>query len=149
VNKCGLFAGAIATLVAATGASFAQHASTVANTKPVSAVPSPVPHPPVAPAHTLVTPARNAICLATPAPAANTVGTMHDLGGGGAAKPGPAGTGHMRPDAQHAPSAPLTPRGALSGSQMGRPVTGAAMLGGAATHARPAAIGHNNASIKH
>ncbi len=153
VNRFGLFVGAIATLVAATSPGFAQHASTVGNTKPLLAGSSPalVTRPPVGPAHASGAPARNAIGLATPAAAANPAGPTHDPGGGatiGAAKPGPAGIGHSRPDGQHAPAAPLLAKGTLHGSQMGRPATGAAMLGGAATHAQPAAIGHNNASVK-
>jgi hypothetical protein len=144
VNRCGLFAGAIATLVAAASPGFAQHPSLVGNTKP----PALITHPPVAPAHAPGTPARNAIGLATPP----TTGAMHEPGGGvntGAARQGPSGVGHTHPDAQRAPAAPLATGGALHGSQMGRPLTGAAMLGGAATHARPASIGHNNASVKH
>jgi hypothetical protein len=154
VKRCGLFAGVIAALVAATSTGFAQHPSPVANTKPLPAAPSPalVAHPPVAPAHGLGTPARNAIGLAAPAAAANPVGTMREPGVGaniGAARPGPAGLGQTRPNPQPAAAAPLTARGALHGSQMGRPMTGAAMLGGAATHAPTATIGHNNASVKH
>jgi hypothetical protein len=147
VNRFGLIAGVIVTLTAATTTCFAQHA---AKPKPVAArsPPATVAHPLVAATHALVAPTRNAIGL----PAAGTVGTTHGPGAGAGintAKPGAVSVGGARPDAQHAPAAAITASGALSGSHMGRPVTGAAMLGGGATHAPSAMIGHNNASIKH
>jgi hypothetical protein len=154
VNRFGLIAGAIVTLTAAASTCFAQHASPVAKPKPVPARPAPatVTHPLVAGNHVLVAPPRNAIGLPAASPAAGTVGAMHGPGAGAninAAKPGAVSVGDVRSGAQHAPATPITAKGALSGSQMGRPVTGAAMLGGGATHAPSAVIGHNNASIKH
>jgi hypothetical protein len=94
-----------------------------------------------------VAPARNAIGLEAPSPPANTIETMHGPGVGGSkissAKTGPVGIGGIRQDAQHGAASPLFAKGALSGSQMGRPTTGAAMLGGGATHAPTAVIGHS------
>jgi hypothetical protein len=153
-KRFGMIAAAIAILAATTNAGLAQSATTAAKPKPSPAQPAPaaaVTHPPVA--APLVAPTRNAIGLPTPSPAANTIGAAHGPGPGSpnvaAAKPGPVGTGGVRPDAQHAPASPLTAKVGLSGSQMGRPTTGAAMLGGSATHAPSAVIGHSNASVKH
>jgi hypothetical protein len=141
-------AGAIAILAAATTTGLAQPASqTPAGT--AKAPVAPVTHPTIAPTSTVVAPARNAIGLPAPSPAAKNIGPVHGPGQGGpdvnAAKSGTFGVG-IGSGAQHAPMA--TAKGTLSGSQMGRPVTGAAKLGGGATHAPNAVIGHN-VSTKH
>jgi hypothetical protein len=73
---------------------------------------------------------------------------MHGPGLGGPNINTAKSIGGIPPDAQHAQAPPFTAKGALSGSQMGRPTTGAAMLGGGATHAPTAVIGHS-ASAKH
>jgi hypothetical protein len=106
-----------------------------------------VTHPPVAAISTFVAPARNAIGLPAPSPAANNIGAVHGPGRGGpnidAAKPGSVSIGGIRSDAPHTQVVPLTAKGALNGSQMRHSATGAAMLGGGATHAPSAVIGHN------
>lgn len=143
MTRFGLIASVIALSAAATSAGLAQHASA-----PQS--PATVTHPPAVATH--AAPARNAIGLPAASPAANTTGPMHgpglDAPGVNAAKAGPAGVGGIHSVVPHVSAAPLTAKGALNGSQMGHPVTGAAILGGGATHAPTAVIGHN-ASGKH
>jgi hypothetical protein len=151
VNSFRSTAAAVALLAAATSTGLAQHASPTAAVKPKPAVASQsattVAHPTIAPAPAVVAPARNAIGLPTPKPAANNVGAVHGPGQVGpnvnAAKPGALGIGGIGSATPHAPTVPLTAKGTLSGSQMGRPATGGAMLGGGATHAPSAVIGHN------
>jgi hypothetical protein len=60
-----------------------------------------------------------------------------------AAKPGSVSIGGIRSDAPHTQLVPLTAKGALNGSQMRHSATGAAMLGGGATHTPSAVIGHD------
>ncbi len=66
---------------------------------------------------------------------------MHGPGldgpGVNAAKTGPVGVGGIHSVVPNVSAAPLTARGALNGSQMGRPATGAAMLGEAPRMRRP------------
>jgi hypothetical protein len=131
----------VAILAAATSAGFAQRAP------PRPAPPSleTVTHPPVAAIPT--SPARNALGLPAPSRATNNIGAVHGPGHGGpnidAAKPGSVSIGGIRSDTYHAQVVPLTAKGALNGSQMEHSATGAAMLGGGATHAPPAVIGPN------
>jgi hypothetical protein len=156
LNRFGLIAGVIAISAAATSVALAQHASSAPaeKAKSVAAPQSPatVTHPPAPATHTLAAPARNAIGLPAPNPASNTTAPMHGPGLDGpninAAKTGPVGVGGVHSVVPHVSAAPLTAKGALNGSQMGHPGTGAAMLGGGATHAPSAVIGHN-ASPKH
>jgi hypothetical protein len=109
-------------------------------------------HPTAASPSAVVAPTRNAIGLPAAGTAANTIGAPHGPGQGGpntnAAKPPMPGAPGSHSVTPHAAVAPLTAKGTLSGSQMGRPPTGAAMLGGSATHA-PAAVIGRNASPKH
>jgi hypothetical protein len=156
LNRFGLIAGVMATLAAATSTGAAQHVSPTpgANAKSLAAPQSPATamHSPALPTHTLGAPARNAVGLPAATPAANTTGPMRGSGLNGAnfnaANTGPVSVGGIRSVVPHAPAAPLTARGSLNGSQMGRPATGAAVLGGGATHAPNAVIGHN-VSAKH
>jgi hypothetical protein len=153
LNRFVLITGAIAILAAATSAGFAQRAppGPVAKAKPLPAPPSPVTHPAVAAIPTLVAPARNAIGLPAPSPAANGIGAAHGPGHGGpnidAAKPSSVSIGGIRSDASHAQVVPLKANGTLNGSRMGHSATGAAMLGGGATHA-PSAVIDPNASTR-
>jgi hypothetical protein len=148
-----LTAGVIAILVAVTSAGVAQQASSTAGAKakPFIAPQPPATvtqHPTVASPSTVVAPARNAIGLPAAGTAANTLGASHGPGGQGgptisAAKPSTPGAPSFHSVTAHAPAAPLIAKGSLSGTQMGRPATGAAMLGGSATHAPAAMIGRN------
>jgi hypothetical protein len=137
----------VAILAAATSAGFAQRAPPASAAKARPAPPSleTVTHPPVAAIPT--SPARNAIGLPAPSRATNNIGAVHGPGHGGpnidAAKPGSVSVRGIRSDTYHAQVVPLTAKGALNGSQMGHSATGAAMLGGGATHAPPAVIGPN------
>jgi len=155
LNTFRLTAGVIAILAAATSTVLAQQASSTAAAK---AKPFVAPQSPAMAAHPTATstsagaPARNAIGLPPAGTAANTIGAPHGPGQGGpninAAKPPMPGAPGLHSVAPHAPPAPLAAKGTLSGTQMGRPATGAAMLGGSATHA-PAAVIGRNASPKH
>jgi hypothetical protein len=154
VNTFRLTAGAIAILAAATSTSLAQQTSAAAKAKPFVA-PQPsatVAHPTAASPSAVVAPARNAIGLPAAGTAANTIGAPHGPGQGGpninAAKPPMPGAPSLHSVAPHPAAAPLTAKGTLSGTQMGRPTTGAAMLGGSTTHA-PAAVIGRNVSAKH
>jgi hypothetical protein len=97
--------------------------------------------------HSLVAPARNAIGLPAPSLATGGGGPTRGPGlngpGVNAATTGPVGAGGIHSVVPHASAIPLTAKGALNGSQMGHPSTGAAVLGGGATHAPTAVIGHN------
>ncbi len=155
MNTFRLTAGAIAILAAATSTGLAQQTSRGGEGKALcrSAIPgnwSRTRRPLRTSA--VVAPARNAIGLPAAGTAANTIGAPHGPGQGGpninAAKPPTPGAPSLHSVAPHAAAAPLTAKGTLSGTQMGRPTTGAAMLGGSATHAPAAVIGHN-ASAKH
>jgi hypothetical protein len=154
VNTFRLTAGAIAILAAATSTSLAQQTSVVAKAKPFVAPqpPATVAHPTAASPSAVVVPTRNAIGLPAAGTAANTIGAPHGPGQGGpninAAKPPTPGAPSLHSVAPHAAATPLTAKGTLSGTQMGRPTTGAAMLGGSVTHAPSAVIGHN-ATPKH
>jgi hypothetical protein len=144
-----LIAGVIAISAAATNAGLAQHVSPALAEKPKSfpALQSPAPHLPTPAMHSLVAPARNAIGLPAPSLAAGAAGPTHGPGSYGpgvnAAKTGPVGTGATHSVVPPTTAAPLTAKGALNGSQMGHPATGAAVLGGGTTHAPTAVIGHN------
>jgi hypothetical protein len=154
LNTFRLAAGAIAILAAATSTGLAQQASAAAKAKPFVAPQSPVvaAHPTAASTSTVVAPTRNAIGLPAAGTAAATTGAPHGPGPGGpninAAKPPMPGAPSLHSAAPHPAAAPLAAKGTLSGTQMGRPATGAAMLGGSATHA-PAAVIGRNASPKH
>jgi hypothetical protein len=156
VNTFRLTAGVIAILAAATSAVLAQQASstTAAKAKPFVAPqpPATVAHPTAASSSPVVAPTRNAIGLPAAGTAANTIGAPHGPGPGGpsinAAKPPTPGAPSLHSVAPHSAAAPLTAKGTLSGTQMGRPTTGAAMLGGSTTHA-PAAVIGRNVSAKH
>jgi hypothetical protein len=136
-----LIAGVIAISAAAMGTGVAQHVS------PALAPQSPSPHPPAPAMHSLVAPARNAIGLPAPSLAAGAAGPTHGPGlngpGVNAAKTGLVGVGATHSVIPLAPAAPLTAKGALNGSQMGHRGTGAPVLGGGATHAPTAVVGHN------
>jgi hypothetical protein len=154
LNTFRLAAGAIAILAAATSTSLAQQTSAAAKAKPFVAPqpPATVAHPTAASPSAVVAPTRNAIGLPAAGTAANTIGAPHGPGQGGpninAAKPPTPGATSFHSVAPHTAAAPLTAKGALSGTQMGRPATGAATLGGSATHA-PAAVIGRNVSAKH
>ena len=154
MNTFRLTAGAIAILAAATSTCLAQQASSSAKAKPFVAPQPPTiaAHPTAASPSAVVAPARNAIGLPAAGTAANTIGAPHGPGQGGpninAAKPLTAGAPSSHSVTSHAAAAPLTAKGTLSGTQMGRPATGAAMLGGSTTHAPSAVIGRN-VSTKH
>jgi hypothetical protein len=156
VNTFRLAAGAIAILAAATSTVLAQQGSstTAAKAKPFVAPQSPAmaAHPTSASPSAVVAPARNAIGMPAAGTAANTIGAPHGPGQGGsninATKPPIPGTPGLHSVVPHAAAAPLTAKGTLSGTQMGRPATGAAMLGGSTTHA-PAAVIGRNVSAKH
>ncbi len=151
MNRFGLIAGVIAILAAATNMGAAQHVSPTPAAKAKSLAapqfPATAMHSPALPTHMLGAPARNAVGLPAPMPAANTTGPMHGSGLDGpninAAKTGPVSVGGIRSVVPHVSVAPLTAKGSLNGSQMGHPATGAAVLGGGATHAPSAVIGHN------
>jgi hypothetical protein len=114
--------------------------------------PATVTHPPALATQTLAAPARNAVGLPAPGPAANATGPMNGPGlnasNVNATKAGPVGLGGIHPAVTHPSVAPLSAKGSLNGSQMGRPTTGAAILGGGITRA-PAAVIGRNVSTKH
>ena len=151
MTRLGMIVSVIALCAAATNASFGQHASSTPGEKAklLAAPQSPatVTHPPAVATQTLAAPARNAIGLPAPGPSGNVTGPMHGPGlagpGVNAVKTGTVGVGSIHSVAPHVSTAPLTARGGLNGSQMGRPATGAAILGGGATHAPTAVIGRN------
>jgi hypothetical protein len=150
LNTFRLAAGVIAILASMTSTSIVQQASAATKAKPFVAPQSPAmvtQHPTGASPSTTVAPARNAIGLPAAGTAANTIGAPHGPGPGGptmnAAKPPVPGAPGFHSVTPHAPAAPLTAKGSLGGTQMGRPATGAAMLGGSATHAPAAVIGRN------
>ncbi len=150
LTRLGLIVSVIALCAAATNAS-GQHASSTPGEKAklLAAPQSPatMTHAPAAGTQTLAAPARNAIGLPAPGPSGNVTGPMHGPGlagpGVNAVKTGPVGVGGIHSVAPHVSASPLTARGGLNGSQMGRPATGAAILGGGATHAPTAVIGRN------
>jgi hypothetical protein len=156
MTRFGLIAGVIAVSATATNAGLAQHVSPAATdkAKPLSASQSPatVAHPPAMTTHTPAAPARNAIGLPAPSLAAGAASPVHGPGldgsGVNAARPGPSAVGGVHSVVPHVTAAPLTPKGTLNGSQMGHPGTGAAIVGGGATHAPTAVIGHT-VSRKH
>jgi hypothetical protein len=149
VNSFRFTAGAIAVLAAVTSTCLAASPTPAVKAKPLAAPLSPatVVHPPVASTPAVVAPARNAIGMPTPTPAANNIGAVHGPGQSGSnvntPKPGAPSIGGIHSGASHPPATPFTAKSTLSGSQMGRPTTGAAMLGGSTTHAPSAVIGHN------
>jgi hypothetical protein len=151
LNRFVLFAGVIAVSATAMSTGLAQHVSqTVADkakSLATSQSPATVTHPPAPAMHSLVAPARNAIGLPAPSLAAGAAGPTHGPGlngpGANAAKTGPVGVGATHSVVPPASAAPLTAKGALNGSQMGHPGTGAAVLGGGPMHAPTAVIGHN------
>jgi hypothetical protein len=156
LTRFGLIAGVIAISAAATNAGLAQHASPTAaeKAKSLSAPQSPatVAHPPALTTHAPAAPGRNAIGLPAPSLAAGAAGPVHGPGldgsGINAARTAPFGVGGVHSALPHVTAAPLTAKGALNGSQMGHPGTGAAILGGGATHAPTAVIGRST-SGKH
>jgi hypothetical protein len=151
LTRFGLIAGVIAISAAATNAGLAQHVSPApaekAKSLPAPQSPATVTHPPALATHTPAAPARNAIGLPAPSLAAGATGPVRGPGldgpGVNAARTGPVSVGGIQSVVPHVSAAPLTAKGALNGSQMGHPATGAAMIGGAATHAPTAVIGHN------
>jgi hypothetical protein len=151
LTRFGLIAGMIAVSAAATNAGLAQHVSPAPaeKAKSLSAPQSPatVTHSPALATHSPAAPARNAIGLPAPSLAAGAVGPVHGPGldgpGVNAARTAPIGVGGIHSALPNVSAAPLTAKGALNGSQMGHPGTGAAILGGGATHAPTAVIGRN------
>jgi hypothetical protein len=156
LTRFGLIAGVLAVSAAATNVGVAQHASPAAADKAKSLAaprsPATVTHPPALATHTPAAPARNAIGLPAPSLTAGAASPVHGPGldgsGVNAARPSPIGVGGIHSVVPHVTAGPLTPKGALNGSQMGHPGTGAAIVGGGATHAPTAVIGHT-ASGKH
>jgi hypothetical protein len=106
----------LATLAAATSGGFAQRAppASAARARPAPPSLETVTQPLVAAIPT--SPARNAIGLPAPSPAANNIGALRGPGRGGpkidAAKPGSVSIGGIHSDIYHAQVVPLTAKGA-------------------------------------